>query len=130
MRPRAVRSSSTSTLMGSGGGVSCFSRAGPIVDHAPGIDVVARDRKVCGERMLPGARIWSPNAEYELWMQETDGNLVLYGPEGAEWASGTNTGDPLWATSTFTGGNEIIVQNDGHLVVYDPNEHPGWACCS
>lgn len=129
MRPRAVQSSSTSTLMGSGGGVSCFSRAGLIVNTHMDIDVVARDREVRGERMPSGDRIWSPNAEYELWMQETDGNLVLYGPDGAEWASGTSTGERNYAYMQHD-GNFVVYSPDGNLVGYDPNEHPEWACCS
>lgn len=138
----------TQTIVGDG--ISCFARAGLVVNTPMGVDVVARDRKVRGERMPSGDRIWSPNADYELWMQETDGNLVLYGPDGPEWASGTDTGernraimqgdgnfviyspggDPLWATGTSQEGNKIMVQNDGNLVVYDPDEVPRWACCS
>jgi hypothetical protein len=51
-------------------------------------------------------------------LQGTDGNLVVYPPGG---------GAGLWASST--GGytiHDLIVQNDGNLVMYLPDGMPAW----
>ncbi|WP_410625912.1 NlpC/P60 family protein [Amycolatopsis sp. cmx-8-4] len=78
----------------------------------------------------------SANGTYRLSMQ-TDGNLVLYGPQGALWATYTN-GNPsaylanqgdgnlviyrsdrsvAWASrSRSTGGGTLVMQNDGNVV--------------
>jgi hypothetical protein len=58
---------------------------------------------------------WSSNGSYRLIMQG-DGNLVLYGPSGA-----------LWASSTSGAGNWAVMQGDGNLVVYNSASHPLWA---
>jgi cell wall-associated NlpC family hydrolase len=51
---------------------------------------------------------WLQNGGYRFVMQ-TDGNLVLYGPNG-----------PLWATYTHTAQNDAVLvnQGDGNLVIY------------
>ena len=56
----------------------------------------------------------SPDGRFHFIMQ-ADGNLVLYGPSGALWASNTNTGQVAY------------LQADGNLVVYDGNGSPIWA---
>lgn len=53
--------------------------------------------------------IISPNGRYRLVMQG-DGNLVLYGPSGVVWATGT----------TATGSTNLVMQGDGNLVLYGP----------
>jgi hypothetical protein len=79
----------------------------------------------------------SSDGRYTLWLQG-DGNLVLYGPSGrALWANSRFTtdfvimqgdgnlvgyrdvGGPTWASNTDrSGGNRLVVQNDGNLVIY------------
>ena len=46
---------------------------------------------------------------------QSDGNFVIYGPNGALWATNTS-GNP---------GAYLVVQGDGNLVVYKPV--PIWA---
>lgn len=88
--------------------------------------------------MLPSQRITSPDNRFYLILQPGDGNLVLYGPSGALWASNTakgrstalamqadgnlvlrgSTNETLWSTGTNGNtGAVLIVQNDGNLVV-------------
>jgi hypothetical protein len=78
---------------------------------------------------------------------QADGNVVLYGPAGAYWATHTDVattqgnpgeafvlqgdgnlvlydgyGNALWATHTEgSGGNVLAVQDDGNLVIYGPS---------
>ncbi|MBA3825083.1 MAG: hypothetical protein H0X24_14455 [Ktedonobacterales bacterium] len=42
-----------------------------------------------GEALFAGQALWSPNGAYSLAMQN-DGNLVIYSPSGALWASNTS----------------------------------------
>jgi hypothetical protein len=92
--------------------------------------------------------IHAPGGQYKLLMQD-DGNLVLYGPNGATWASNTvgsggtsvnmqddgnlviytSTARPVWASSTAgTGsGNHLVMQDDGNLVVYTSAGKAVWA---
>lgn len=60
--------------------------------------------------------IHSPNGQYELLMQD-DGNLVLYGPNGATWATGT----------VGSGAVSLNMQSDGNLVLYTSAAKPVWA---
>lgn len=72
--------------------------AAPLPRHAqllPG-DVLARN----AERR-------SASGQYRLVFQP-DGNLVLYGPRGAVWSTGTHG----------TGADRAVMQTDGNLVVY------------
>lgn len=59
------------------------------------------------ETLFVGQDVWSPNGSYRLIMQ-SDGNVVLYGPAGAIWATRT----------TGTGADRLVMQADGNLVVY------------
>ena len=90
--------------------------------------------------------IHSPDGRFSLVMQP-DGNLVLYGPTGALWSTGTggtanvadmqmdgnfvvynSAGSPLWNSSTA--GNPasyLALQSDGNLVLYDASSAPIWA---
>ncbi|MFE0465281.1 hypothetical protein ACFW1A_39135 [Kitasatospora sp. NPDC058965] len=85
-----------------------------------------------GQTFCPG--------NYELALQG-DGNLVVYGPTGALWWSGTAIGSstsapmqtdgnfvvysgttPLWNAGTWGHpGAYVCIQLDGNLVVYAPN---------
>ncbi len=48
---------------------------------------------------------------------QSDGNLVLYGPYGAQWSTGT--------VNPRT-GYQLVMQNDGNLVLYS-SSGPVWA---
>jgi hypothetical protein len=112
----------------------------PTGPRADGSDMAA------GETLLPGQDLRSPNGLYRL-VYQVDGNLVLYGPAGADWSSNTNAtrpgvcimqGDgnlvlyepgatPVFATQTDGNpGAGLIVQDDGNLVIYQPNGTPIW----
>ncbi|GAA5163958.1 tyrosinase family protein [Ornithinimicrobium tianjinense] len=102
---------------------------------------------LAGETLVPGGSISSPNGRYRF-VYQADGNLVLYGPTGARWASNTNgrpvgstvmQGDgnlviyapkdrPVWATATDRNpGARLVVQDDGNVVIYRTNGTPAWA---
>jgi hypothetical protein len=68
-----------------------------------------------GEVMKVNDTRFSPDGKHKLIMQG-DGNLVLYGPSGAVWASKTQ-GAGFWA----------IMQADGNLVIYDAANQPKFA---
>ena len=63
-----------------------------------------------------GQSIHSPDGRFTLIMQ-SDGNLVLYGPDGA-----------LWHTVTYGSGsdNHASLQTDGNFVVYTADGTPVW----
>jgi hypothetical protein len=60
-----------------------------------------------GDALRSGESMYSANLKYQLVMQP-DGNLVVYGPTRAIWASGTY-GSP---------GNWLALQTEGNLVIY------------
>ncbi len=68
-----------------------------------------------GEVLYPDQSIRSANGRFSLIYQR-DGNLVLYGPAGWLWQSGT-AGTP---------GAICIMQGDGNLVIYDWNNQWIW----
>ncbi|MBM3210399.1 hypothetical protein FJZ39_03630 [Candidatus Saccharibacteria bacterium] len=63
-----------------------------------------------GESLKLNESINSANKKYTLRMQD-DGNLVIYSPNRAIWASNT----------AQTGSTGFFVQNDDNLVIYSPN---------
>jgi hypothetical protein len=69
--------------------------------------VVYPDRLKSAETLARGGEMRSPDGRHQLIMQD-DGNLVVYGPQGARWTPG--------APST---GERLIMQQDGNLVLYD-----------
>jgi tyrosinase len=99
-----------------------------------------------GEVLNPGQAITSPNGRY-TFVYQTDGNLVLYGPAGALWATNTD-GKPVgaaimqgdgnlviygpgnlyvWDSATDNNpGSHLIVQDDGNVVIYRPDTTPVW----
>jgi hypothetical protein len=101
-----------------------------------------------GQRLYPDTEVRSPNGAYALRYQG-DGNLVLYGPSGAVWESGTAgqgalhcemqadgnfviyhaSGAEPWASNTGgLAGAELRVQDDGYIVIYDAGQNvPWWA---
>lgn len=93
----------------------------------------------------------SRNGQYSFCMQ-TDGNIVLYSPSRALWASGTwgragslpyrlimqadgnlvgynAANQPFWASNTYraSGNYHLIMQDDGNGVIYDTVNKPIWA---
>jgi hypothetical protein len=58
----------------------------------------------------------SPDGRFRFVMQ-ADGNIVLYGPSGALWSSGT----------LGTKARELRMQNDGNLVLYDQTSKGVWS---
>lgn len=60
-----------------------------------------------GQTLAAGQSLTSAGGGYRLVMQ-TDGNLVLYGPAGARWSTGT----------ARSGADRAVMQRDGNLVVY------------
>ena len=77
-----------------------------------------------GSSMKPGDAIVSPNGRYRLELQ-TDGNLVLTGPRGVAWNSGT-WGRPVETADMQADGNFVLYGPD-HTVVWktDTQERPG-----
>ncbi len=82
--------------------------------------------------------VLSSNGSYKLVMQQSDGNLVVYGPNGAIWnaRSGGNAGSYVsfqsdgnlvlkkpsgkycHSSTAGKGGHRLVMQNDGNLVIY------------
>ena len=101
-----------------------------------------------GLALLPGDAVFSDDGNFMFLFQD-DGNLVLYGPGGPLWASGTDgttfpgfvlmqldgnlviyndDGNPIWASNTV--GNDgafLCVQNDGNVVIYNAGGSALWA---
>ena len=72
------------------------------------------DRLLAGERLQSGQQLVSRSGSFRFAMQG-DGNLVLYGPYGA-----------VWATNTFVRGTTLVLQGDGNLVAYAPDGRAVW----
>lgn len=68
-----------------------------------------------GATLAPETQVTSPDGKYRLRYQ-SDGNLVLYAPTGAIWA--TNTAG--------TAAHVAAMQGDGNLVVYDTSLRAWW----
>lgn len=66
-------------------------------------------------RLYPGQSIDTADRRFHLMLQR-DGNLVLYSPTRALWATGTNGKSPAF----------LALQSDGNLVLYDRNAQPLW----
>jgi hypothetical protein len=77
-----------------------------------------RDRLLVNEGLLPNQNITSPDNRFSMVMQ-TDGNLVLSGPQS----------QPMWSSGTAGHTNifDVVMQNDGNLVVYDNSSNPLWS---
>jgi hypothetical protein len=77
-----------------------------------------RDRLLTDEGLLPNQNVTSSDNRFSMVMQ-TDGNLVLRGPQNQPmWSSGTEGN-----TDVF----DVVMQGDGNLVVYDNRSNPLWA---
>jgi hypothetical protein len=69
-----------------------------------------------GQSLGPGQSLHAPDGEYNLVLQASDGNLVLYDA----------VGQALWATGAM-GGKSAVMQADGNFVVYNGSWKPIWA---
>lgn len=104
------------------------------------------DRLFAGQSLGVDGRLFSADERFMLILQG-DGNLVLYGPTGALWASNTvgvagprvvvggdgnlvlldSLGRVRWSTGTFTfKGSQFVVQNDSNLVLYERSGVATW----
>jgi hypothetical protein len=109
------------------------------------------------EVLFAGQSLVSDSCYYHVEMQASDGNLVLYkgegsAPEQALWSLATvsgatvlgsyavmqtdgnfiidsinGEGPPIWATGTNGTYNELSMQDDGNLVIYDYSGAALWA---
>lgn len=96
--------------------------------------------------LYPGQQITTADRKYKLVLQ-FDGNLVLYSPSKAIWATGTDgklvsrlsmqsdgnlvlydtNGKPLWHSYTYNKGiSALVIQTDGNLVIYDGLGRATW----
>lgn len=106
---RLVMQTDGSLVVHAGGGLALWSSSG-------GRTVNRGNTLGTGQSLPAGGWITSSDGRDKAVMQ-TDGNLVVYGPTG-----------PLWASGTFTGnGSVLVVQTDGNAVVYAPGRGPVWA---
>lgn len=65
--------------------------------------------------MYKGQLLQSTDRKYNLYFQG-DGNVVLYGPSGSLWSSGTDGSE----------AQKLILQSDGNLVLYAKSGRPLW----
>lgn len=89
--------------------------SGTNVNPPPTLPTARPGWMLSGDVLYANQSLASESGEFVLWMQD-DGNLVLYGPEG-----------PLFATGTNGRGVQVEMQYDGNVVVYDASHHPVWA---
>lgn len=82
---------------------------------APAEAAAGSFRLSAGEQLTAGQSLVSPDGKQILAMQ-TDGNLVLYGPDGSRWETDTDG----------RGGVRLAMQSDGNLVMYDAADYPVW----
>jgi len=106
-----------------------------------------------GDLLFPSDKIYGgesvPTSSGYSFNMQTDGNLVLYDPNGkAIWATNTggsggayaymqpngslvlysSSGKTLWTSNTTSNGPlKFVVQNDGNLVLYNDANSPIWA---
>ncbi len=97
-------------------------------------------------RLYPGQSIDTTDRRFKLILQ-TDGNLVLYSPNRATWATGTDgrsvsflamqpdgnlvlydrSAKPIWYTGTSGHGSlRLLLQPDGNAVLYNWLNVPFW----
>lgn len=99
-----------------------------------------------GSSLEPSHWIKSANGLFGL-LYQGDGNLVLYGPDGILWESGTDgrgagvcimrtdgnlvlygpDDEYVWSSKTGDNpGSRLIVQDDGNIVIYRTDGRPVW----
>lgn len=101
------------------------------------------DTLSAGQTLPVGGKLVSADGRFQAAVQG-DGNLVVYGPGGARWQTGTRgggaelavqgdgnvvlyaSGRPRWWTGTSGSGARLVMQGDGNLVVY-VGARPAWS---
>ena len=117
-----------------------------LLQALPGGPIATGADMAPGEVLYAGQSVSSANSRY-VFVYQTDGNLVLYGPAGALWASNTNGapvgvaimqgdgnlviygpgGTVVWASNTDGNpGARLVVQDDGNVVIYRTDGSPAW----
>ena len=104
------------------------------------------ERLLSGETLGVDDKLVSENGLYDF-KRQSDGNVVLYGPIGAVWATGTdgqnvtlcimqsdgnfvlyNNNNALWATGTHNNPEAYLkLQNDQNVVIYNNNGQALWS---
>ncbi|MEO5820478.1 MAG: hypothetical protein ABIT71_08215 [Vicinamibacteraceae bacterium] len=112
----------------------------------PGGGSPSQDTLTAGARLYPGQAVRSTDQRFALTYQ-SDGNLVLYGPNGPRWSTQTfgapgyaemqvdgnfvvyaSSGTPLWASQTAGQVNaRLVVHNDGNVVIYTSGGLSSWS---
>jgi hypothetical protein len=82
----------------------------------PGSPGGGADTLVAGARLYAGQAVYSADRRFALTYQ-SDGNLVLYGPDGS----------PRWSAHVFRAPGYAEMQVDGNFVVYAGDGSPVWA---
>ena len=97
------------------------------------------DTLATGQKLVKGQVLRSRDQRFVL-SHQYDGNVVLYGPNGAMWATNTGgqstnaismqydgnlvlyatNGTALWASGTGGSNLRFVVQSDGNAVIYSP----------
>jgi hypothetical protein len=93
---------------------------GNVVLYDPGgIPIWATNTAGAGASLFlePGQSVHSPNGQFSLTL-DSYGTLAAYGPSGDQLWSGGISGEPV---------SEAILQTDGNLVLYGPNNDDGTA---
>jgi peptidoglycan/xylan/chitin deacetylase (PgdA/CDA1 family) len=78
-----------------------------------------------GQSLSPGSSLDTPDGQYRLTMQRSDGNLVMYDASGrALWSSRTE-GHP-GASALMEKGGDFVISSKGHEIWSSRTEgHPG-----
>ncbi len=101
--------------MNSALGRAPWNQPAPPPQQPPAQVPAPRDRLEIDQALERGSTLRSANGRYELALQASDGNLVLY----AE-------GRAVWTTRT-PGGQRLIMQSDGNLVLYTAQGKAIWS---
>ena len=101
-------------LVGAGIWISSGSAGASPVGPAQSSAAAITDSLLAGRQLTSDQQLVSTNGSFRFVMQG-DGNVVLYSPIGA-----------LWASWTFVPGTTLTMQTDGNLVAYAPDGRPVW----
>ncbi len=91
-------------LAGPAAADSALGSAMSLSAESAAVAAIGGDTLGTGASLGMGDELRSASGEYRLVLQ-TDGNLVIYGPQGALWASSSR-------------GTRLVMQSDGNLVLY------------
>jgi len=106
-----IQTDGNMVVYSSGGAALWASYTNSNPDHLSVVNTILNN----SGRMYPGQTIETADRRFRLILQP-DGNLVLYSPTRALWASGTDG-----KSVSF-----LAMQSDGNLVLYDRSSRPVW----